>query len=249
MFEHPRADKHPTIYVMKKLFLAQHDTGRLLAYIDFHAHATKRGCFVYGNALGADRQPDNLLFPMLLGLYSEHFAYDACNFTQKNMKMKGKKDGLSKKGTGRVALHRETGFVRCYTLEANYNKGLPTEAEPCPAPYTPAVFYSVGEAVLSALLDMVERHPSSILQGTAYGDLATLRGSLVRAKPAPRRPGSAAGHAGGVASGTYLKAKRASIALPTLGGRAEDNVGLRGGVQGAFRPRSKRHLAPAVEKY
>ena len=35
--------------------------------------------------------------------------------------------GLSKSGSGRVVIYRETGLVHCYTLECNYNTGASPE--------------------------------------------------------------------------------------------------------------------------
>ena len=37
-----------------------------------------------------------------------------------------KGDGLSKEGTGRVALYKESKLNLCYTIECNYNSGLIT---------------------------------------------------------------------------------------------------------------------------
>ena len=52
-----------------------------------------------------------------------YFEYDLCNFTEKNMYSKDKSDGLSKEGSGRVALFKQTKINLCYTLECNYNMG------------------------------------------------------------------------------------------------------------------------------
>lgn len=35
----------------------------------------------------------------------------------------GKRDGLSKEGSGRVSIYKATGLIKCYTLEGNYNSG------------------------------------------------------------------------------------------------------------------------------
>ena len=63
------------------------------------------------------------MYPKLLTLYSEIFDYDGCNFTEKNMYAADKGDGLSKEGSGRVALYKATNIVHSYTLECNYNTG------------------------------------------------------------------------------------------------------------------------------
>ena len=39
------------------------------------------------------------------------------------MTQRDKKDGLSKEGTGRVAIHKMTGLTHCYTMECNYATG------------------------------------------------------------------------------------------------------------------------------
>lgn len=72
-------------------------------------------------------------------------------------KKRGKRDGLSKEGSGRVAIYKATGLIKCYTLEGNYNTGhymnvLPPRNKDglirrksnLTAPkYTPAVFEDV----------------------------------------------------------------------------------------------------------
>ena len=54
---------------------------------------------------------DNLLFPKLISMNSAHFDYGGCNFTEKNMYTKDRKDGHSKEGSGRVAVHKSIGIT------------------------------------------------------------------------------------------------------------------------------------------
>lgn len=83
---------------------------------------------------------------------------------------RGKRDGLSKEGSGRVAIYKMIGLIKSYTLEGNYNTGkyvntLPPRGKETTtrkvihsAPkYTPAIFEEVG-----------------ILNSIAYAMLATL---------------------------------------------------------------------------
>lgn len=67
-----------------------------------------------------------------------------------------KRDGLSKEGSGRVAVFKMTGLIKCYTLESNYNTGkyvniLPNRVKEInqkppnivPPKYTPAIYEEV----------------------------------------------------------------------------------------------------------
>ena len=81
-------------------------------YIDLHAHATKRGCFLYGNYFQDEtEQTENMLFAKLVALNSPHLDFDHCVFSEKNMYTSDKRDGLSKEGSGRVAIHKATGII------------------------------------------------------------------------------------------------------------------------------------------
>lgn len=70
-----------------------------------------------------------------------------------------RRDGMSREGSGRVAVYKTTGLVRSYTLECNYNTGRlvnvlpPTIREgpgsailsnPMPPKYTPHIFEEVN---------------------------------------------------------------------------------------------------------
>lgn len=82
-------------------------------YVDLHGHASKRGCFIYGNYFeDEDTQLENMLFPKLLTLNTAHFDFTGCNFTERNMYSKDKREGLSKEGAGRVAVHKAIGIIR-----------------------------------------------------------------------------------------------------------------------------------------
>ena len=72
-----------------------------------HAHSGKKGCFIYGNALEYQNQINTHLFNRLISLNSRDFEYETCNFTEKNMYMADKSDGLSKEGSGRVSFYKK----------------------------------------------------------------------------------------------------------------------------------------------
>lgn len=86
--------------------------GGVAYYVDLHGHASKRGCFVYANYLeNEDNYVSSILFPKLISLNSANFDFAACNFTEKNMYSKDKRDGMSKEGSGRVAIYKAAGIV------------------------------------------------------------------------------------------------------------------------------------------
>ena len=81
-------------------------------YVDLHGHASKRGCFIYGNYFeDQEVQVDNMLYAKLVSLNTAHFDFTGCNFTERNMYMRDRREGLSKEGAGRVAVYKAIGIV------------------------------------------------------------------------------------------------------------------------------------------
>ncbi|GAB1609788.1 cytosolic carboxypeptidase-like protein 5 isoform X1 [Argonauta hians] len=161
-------------------------------YIDLHGHASRKGCFIYGNFLETDElQLQNMLYPKLVSMNSAHFEFDACNFTQRNMYSKDKRDGLSKEGSGRVSIHKSIGIIHSYTLECNYNTGKmmnliapahgdkgrasPTPFVGPPPKYTPSIYEDVGQAMAVAALDMYDTNPWSRIPQSEYRSLGNTR--------------------------------------------------------------------------
>lgn len=83
-------------------------------YVDLHAHATKRGCFMYGNHFdNKENQVECMLLPKLVSLNSAHFDFGHSVFSERNMYMADKRDGdTTKEGSGRVALYKATGLIQ-----------------------------------------------------------------------------------------------------------------------------------------
>ncbi|KAM4043212.1 cytosolic carboxypeptidase-like protein 5 isoform 1-T3 [Anomaloglossus baeobatrachus] len=166
-------------------------------YVDLHGHASKRGCFMYGNCFTDENdQVQNLLYPKLISLNSAHFDFMGCNFSEKNMYAKDKRDGQSKEGSGRVSIHKATGIIHSYTLECNYNTGrcvntIPGachdsgRATPPPPPafppkFTTDIFEQVGRAVAVAVLDIEECNPWPRLIMSEYSGLSNLRAWMLK---------------------------------------------------------------------
>lgn len=59
---------------------------KMFLYIDFHGHASKKGVFMYGNHFSnVSEAVECKLLPKLMSINSQHFHFDACNFSEKNM--------------------------------------------------------------------------------------------------------------------------------------------------------------------
>eukprot|EP00941_MAST-03F_sp_MAST-3F-sp1_P000293 g293.t1 len=124
-YKNPDPKFHPTIYASRQLLMhhSQDKGCPLFAFIDLHAHATKRGCFMFGNHLPTlQDQVNNVLFAQLVALNSLFLDPLSCSFEAKNMIAVDKR-GDSKDGCGRVGIYNLTKCNHCYTLEANYNNG------------------------------------------------------------------------------------------------------------------------------
>ncbi|KAG7244305.1 hypothetical protein INR49_004445 [Caranx melampygus] len=171
--------------------------GGVAYYVDLHGHASKRGCFMYGNSLPDEgQQVENMLYPRLIAVNSAHFDFLGCNFSEKNMYARDKRDGQSKEGSGRVAIHKAIGLLHSYTLECNYNTGksmntIPPachdngRATPPPPPsfppkYTPEIFEQVGRAVAISALDMAECNPWPRLVLSEHSCLSNLRAWILK---------------------------------------------------------------------
>lgn len=197
---------HPSIFAVKELVRYLEN---ISFYIDLHAHCNKRGYFLFGNNLtDINDQIENVMFPKILSLNSPHFDFQACGFSAKNMISKSKRDGLSKDGTGRVALYQETGLVHCYTVECNYSTGRilnhispiaalekegargmekralrrmkPKKSLRAPPKYTIEIFQEMGEAIAVSLLDFYEINPYSRIPRSPHRNMNRLRGSVTR---------------------------------------------------------------------
>ncbi|KAM6463013.1 cytosolic carboxypeptidase-like protein 5 isoform 3-T3 [Liasis olivaceus] len=169
----------------------------LAYYVDLHGHASKRGCFMYGNNISDENyQVENMLFPKLIALNSAHFDFTGCNFSEKNMYAKDKRDGQSKEGSGRVAIYKASGIIHSYTLECNYNTGRSVNTVPAachdngratppplptfPSKYTVELFEQVGRALAVAALDMAECNPWPRIVLSEHSCLSNLRAWMLK---------------------------------------------------------------------
>ncbi|XP_059620249.1 cytosolic carboxypeptidase-like protein 5 [Phlebotomus argentipes] len=168
------------------------DSSNMFLYIDLHGHASKKGVFMYGNHMANSAEAiECMLLPRLMSMNCHHFHFDACNFSERNMYHKGKRDGLSKEGSGRVSVYKMTGLIKSYTLECNYNTGkcvniLPPRGKESaskvvnlvPPKYNPAIFEEIGRALGPSILDLTNSNPISRLHNSDYRSLQGLRNAI-----------------------------------------------------------------------
>jgi len=60
-----------------------------------------------------------MLFPKLISMNTAHFDFTGCNFTERNMYTKDKRDGMSKEGSGRVAIYKAIGIIHRYIVNCS----------------------------------------------------------------------------------------------------------------------------------
>ena len=64
---HPEPSVHPSVFAVCALVRQLHARGQLQFYVDCHAHSNKRGCFLFGNALGDnERMVENVMYAKLV---------------------------------------------------------------------------------------------------------------------------------------------------------------------------------------
>lgn len=61
-----------------------------------------------------------MLYPRLIAVNSAHFDFLGCNFSEKNMYARDKRDGQSKEGSGRVAVHKAIGLLHRFVHPPPY---------------------------------------------------------------------------------------------------------------------------------
>ena len=201
MYTNARPEEQPSIHAATQVVQQCHARGELLFYVDTHGHASKRGCFFYGNALPLEQQVGAVLFAKLVSLNSRWFDFNGCVFSLRNMYRPDKRDGLSKAGSGRVSVYRMTDLTFVYTLECNYNTGrfvnklapphVPTKLEgaaalsPPPPPlrsltpkYSPATWGDVGKAIAISVLDILGHNPATRLGPPSANGLQRMRSTV-----------------------------------------------------------------------
>jgi hypothetical protein len=156
----------------------------LFFFCDFHAHHGVKNCFLIGNNLDFVMQVEARVYAKLLSINSQWVDYGVCNFAKKNMKAKDRGENLDKEGSARVSTYKLTNLPHAYTLEFGYHQNVekgqnitnhkdltmdPDSVNFNPSDflkksgdrsliYTQKVFETIGEDILTTLLDLFEKN-------------------------------------------------------------------------------------------
>lgn len=190
--------KQPSIFALRKLLDSYAADETLAMYLDLHAHASKKGCFIYGNVVDTfEDQVQNQLFCRLIAMNTPHFDYDGCLFSRDHMTRTDPGDGMTAEGSSRVSTYLNHRLIHSYTLECNYNTGkignevvapdgdlglsaVPSAYRTCeyttsPEKYTPMSWENVGQACMIAMLDLRGLNPCSRISKTKFRTLDRIR--------------------------------------------------------------------------
>lgn len=146
-----------------------------------------------------------MLFARLIAFSSQHFDFEGCNFSVKNMYMRDK-GCQSKEGSGRVAMYKVLGIIHSYTLECSYAAGRvmnnlapaintsgptyyingarcqyvsgsvsPPLHNDLPPKFLQEHYADVGKGVAIAALDLIEMNPHTRVPNTSFGSLESVR--------------------------------------------------------------------------
>lgn len=89
MYDNPDPLIYPTIFATKQAILYENEKQSLFAYFDLHGHATKRGCFVFGNSNPDQvKHVEQMLLPKIMSLNSVNFDFLECSFNDSENNVK-----------------------------------------------------------------------------------------------------------------------------------------------------------------
>lgn len=209
-YDNPTLKEHEAIWTVKQLLQHWSRQRMLLLYIDYHAHASRFGNFFLANRFKGPGQAWNVGFARLCQLNSPHFDLQGSDFTDYNEAEKECKDGLDKRGSGRVAVFKDCRMCHSYTLECNYHKGknpnslfvcttgLPSSMVSPGAKlkgdvlYDQACWAQIGECMCVSLLDLYGHNCFSRVPHSKYGSLSKVIGSQLQQPKNSGPPATAA---------------------------------------------------------
>jgi len=172
----------------------------LFLYLDFHAHASIRNVFIFGNALPFPSHIGSCLYALLVSLQCPWFDLLSSNFSSSNMVRDVAGRGEMEGGSGRVVALKDWNVERAYTVESNYlggsriGHGISFKQDPqLLAPeqrewknaeilreeknvvYGMREWRDVGKSLAIGMIGMVDKHDDVFLKNTPFKDFRTLK--------------------------------------------------------------------------
>jgi hypothetical protein len=91
-YMNPSPQDQPTIWATKKVIVQRAQVYKdLFMFVDFHAHASKKAGFMFGNYLqDPQKQAENIGFAKLIAMNCLNFDISECNFSDRIMSLKDK---------------------------------------------------------------------------------------------------------------------------------------------------------------
>jgi len=107
----PQPHLFPSLYHTKGILQLLGAIGRKpVLFCDFHGHSRKKNVFMYGNITQPSDNATVKLLPTILDIHAPAFSFGGCCFAVEK----------SRESTARVAVWRQFGIQRSYTLESTY---------------------------------------------------------------------------------------------------------------------------------
>ncbi|GMT26945.1 hypothetical protein PFISCL1PPCAC_18242 [Pristionchus fissidentatus] len=119
VWDSPNRSLHPEIFHAKAIVQAACETCSPLLFLDLHGHSRRSNCFLYGNNPDQSWRPSDVVSSPTLEFVdtAEILEGIAPAFSSRNCRWSV---AHSKEGSARVALWRQLGLQRAYTMECSY---------------------------------------------------------------------------------------------------------------------------------
>eukprot|EP00792_Barthelona_sp_PAP020_P010717 TRINITY_DN433_c0_g1_i1.p1 TRINITY_DN433_c0_g1~~TRINITY_DN433_c0_g1_i1.p1 ORF type:complete len:667 (+),score=175.10 TRINITY_DN433_c0_g1_i1:156-2156(+) len=181
-------DDSPEIFTIRRYLSFLHQSFDVALYLDLHAHARKRGIFMYGNYMpSSNLNVQSMYYPALVAKNSPFFELEQSVFTENILKIKDR-TGASRECSGRVGTFKALQIVHAYTLECSYNcnyrhrtiaevpnenieRNRPTPRLNSISKFTPFHYEHVGESLAVSILDLFHLNEFSRISKTSWNQL------------------------------------------------------------------------------
>ncbi|GMS99583.1 hypothetical protein PENTCL1PPCAC_21758 [Pristionchus entomophagus] len=119
IWDSPNRLLHPEIFHAKAIIQKACESKRPLLFLDLHGHSRRSNCFLYGNNPDQSWRPSDIVSSPTLEFVdtAEILEVVAPSFSARNCR---RAIARSKKGSARVAIWRQLGIQRAYTMECTY---------------------------------------------------------------------------------------------------------------------------------